>query len=172
MDFTEDSRLVMLRGNSGSGKTTAARFLQHLIGRGTLVVSQDVVRRDMLWARDEGGAIPLLLELIGYGQRHSPVTILEGILRTDWYGPLFEEVQSRFGENILAYYYDIPFEETLRRHAMRPQRFQFGEADMRSWWRERDLIGSIPEAILTAELTARGAARRIYRDIMGEGVDV
>ena len=167
MDFTADSRLVMLRGNSGSGKTTAARFLQHLIGRGTLVVSQDVVRRDMLWVRDEGGAIPLLLELIGYGQRSSPVTILEGILRTDWYGPLFGELQRRFGENIWAYYYDLPLEETLRRHAMRPQRTQFGESDMRSWWRERDLVGSIPETILTEELSARGAARRIYRDITG-----
>lgn len=169
MSFTADSRLVMLRGNSGSGKTTTARFLQRLIGRGTLVVSQDVVRREMLWVREGAEAIPLLLELIGYGQRHSPVTILEGILRTDWYGPLFEEVQRRFGENILAYYYDIPFEETLRRHAMRPQRFQFGAEDMRSWWRERDLIGTIPETLLTQELSARGAARKIYRDITGEG---
>ena len=154
MGCAADRKLVMLRGNSGSGKTTVARFLQHLIGRGTLVVSQDVVRRDML-------------ELIGYGQRSSPVTILEGILRTDWYGPLFGELQRRFGENIWAYYYDLPLEETLRRHAMRPQRTQFGESDMRSWWRERDLVGSIPETILTEELSARGAARRIYRDITG-----
>lgn len=161
-------KLVMLRGNSGSGKTTAARFLQRLAGRGTLVVSQDVVRRDMLWVRDRGAAIPLLLELIDYGQRSSPVTILEGILRTDWYGPLFEEVQRRFGENIRAYYYDIPFEETLRRHATRPQRLQFGERDMRSWWRERDLIGTIPETLLTAELSARSAAQKIYRDLTGE----
>lgn len=168
MERTSDSKLVMLRGNSGSGKTTVAHFLQRLIGRGTLVVSQDTVRRDMLWVRDEGGAIPLLLELIGYGQRHCPVTILEGILRTDWYGPLFDELCRRFGENIWAYCYDLPFEETLRRHAMRPQRFQFGEAEMRSWWRERDLIGSIPEIVLTGELSARGTARRIYRDLTGE----
>ena len=47
MGCAADRKLVMLRGNSGSGKTTVARFLQHLIGRGTLVVSQDVVRRDM-----------------------------------------------------------------------------------------------------------------------------
>ena len=163
-----DRKLVMIRGNSGSGKTTVARFLQRLIGRGTLLVSQDAVRRDMLWVRDEGGAIPLLLELVGYGQRSSPVTILEGILRTDWYGPLFDGIRRRFGENIWAYYYDLPFEETLRRHGMRPQRTQFGEADMRSWWRERDLVGSIPETILTGELSARGTARRIYRDVFGE----
>lgn len=162
-----DSKLVIIRGNSGSGKTTVARFLQHLIGRRTLVVSQDAVRRDMLWVKD-GEEIPLLREILDYGWRNSPVTILEGILRTEKYGTLFEELRERYGENIRAYYYDIPFEETLRRHTMRPQRFQFGEADMRSWWKERDLLEFIPEVILTAELSARGTARRIYRDITGE----
>lgn len=45
-------KLILLRGNSGSGKTTLARMLQHKLGRGTLVISQDVIRRDMLWAKD------------------------------------------------------------------------------------------------------------------------
>ena len=40
----------MLRGNSGSGKSALAHILQHKLGRGTLVISQDVIRRDMLWA--------------------------------------------------------------------------------------------------------------------------
>ena len=43
-------KLILLRGNSGSGKSTLAHILQHKLGRGTLVISQDVIRRDMLWA--------------------------------------------------------------------------------------------------------------------------
>lgn len=45
-------KLILLRGNSGSGKTTLAHMLQHKLDRGTLVISQDVIRRDMLWAKD------------------------------------------------------------------------------------------------------------------------
>ena len=42
------STLIILRGNSASGKTTIAKQLQEHFGQGTLLVSQDVVRRDML----------------------------------------------------------------------------------------------------------------------------
>ena len=38
----------MLRGNSGSGKTTVAKGLQELFGRGTMVLSQDMIRRKVL----------------------------------------------------------------------------------------------------------------------------
>ena len=38
----------MLRGNSGSGKTTVAKGLQELFGRGTMVLSQDMIRREVL----------------------------------------------------------------------------------------------------------------------------
>ena len=34
-------KLIILRGNSGSGKTTVARALQRKFGRNTLLLSQD-----------------------------------------------------------------------------------------------------------------------------------
>lgn len=46
------STLIILRGNSASGKTTIAKQLQEHFGQGTLLVSQDVVRRDMLRVHD------------------------------------------------------------------------------------------------------------------------
>ena len=103
-------RLIVLRGNSGSGKTAVARALQKRFGRNTMLISQDAVRRDMLFARDgaDTPALPLLMELLRYGSRHSEVTILEGILRADWYAPLFAAARETFGENIFAYYWDIP----------------------------------------------------------------
>ena len=42
-------KLVILRGNSGSGKTTVARALQRKIGFNTMLISQDEIRRNMLW---------------------------------------------------------------------------------------------------------------------------
>ena len=84
-------KLVIIRGNSGSGKSSLARQLQRELGRNTLVIPQDTVRRDMLWARDgaDTEALPLLQTLLRYGYAHSEVTILEGILIAEWYRPLF-----------------------------------------------------------------------------------
>ena len=45
-------KLIILRGNSGSGITTIAIELQKRFGRNTMLISQDMVRRDMLWVKD------------------------------------------------------------------------------------------------------------------------
>ena len=45
--------LVVLRGNSGSGKTAVARLLQDRFG--LVVVSQDVLRREVLGVGDGPG---------------------------------------------------------------------------------------------------------------------
>ncbi len=158
-------KLIILRGNSGSGKSTLARRLQHRLGRNTMIIAQDTVRREMLWVKDEPDtpAVPLLIELLRYGHAHSQVTILEGILYADIYQPLFKEAVSLFGqEQIFAYYYDIPFEETLARHQTKPNRADFGEAAMRGWWREKDLSPVLFEQLLTAEITLEAAEEMIY----------
>ena len=41
------SKLIILRGNSGSGKTAIAKELQKHFGRNTMLISQDVIRRCM-----------------------------------------------------------------------------------------------------------------------------
>ena len=158
-------KLIILRGNSGSGKSTLARRIQHRLGRNTMVIAQDTVRREMLWVKDEPGtpAVALLTELLRYGYAHSKVTILEGILYADIYQPRFEEaVRLVGGENIFAYYYDLPFEETLVRHQTKPNRADFGEAAMRKWWRERDLSPVLSEQLLTAEISLEAAEETIY----------
>ena len=165
----EQPKLIILRGNSGSGKSSAARELQRKFGRGTLMIPQDTVRREMLWARDEEGtkALPLLTELLEYGKKNCAVTILEGILYSDYYRPLFQRAIEEYGSNIYAYYYDLSFEETVRRHGTKPNRFSFGEEDMRRWWREKDYIGIIPEEIITAEVSLSEAVNRIYQAVTG-----
>lgn len=47
-----ESVLVVLRGNSGSGKTTIAKSLQEKLGARTMLISQDVIRREILKVRD------------------------------------------------------------------------------------------------------------------------
>ena len=109
-------KLIILRGNSGSGKTTVAKALQEKFGPNTMLLSHDMVRMQILhvWSR-EGveKSLPLMIQLLRYGRRHSEATILEGILPTADYLPLFEAAVEEYGPHIFAYYYDLPFEETL-----------------------------------------------------------
>ena len=166
-------KLIIIRGNSGSGKSTLAKRLQRELGRNTLVIPQDAVRREMLWARDgsDTAALPLLRTLLRYGYEHSEVTILEGILCAEWYRPLFRDAVELFGENIFAYYYDLPFEETLRRHETKPNRFDFGEEAMRRWWKEKDYIGYIPEKAIEKDVPLKTALQSILSDIRSEFVE-
>lgn len=88
--------LIIIRGNAASGKTSLAKALQTALGEKTLLLSQDQLRRDMLHARDgfDTPTISLILNLLDYGQQHCDYIILEGILRADWYQPVWEKSQS------------------------------------------------------------------------------
>lgn len=163
-------RLIILRGNSGSGKTTAARMLQEKLGPNTMRISHDMVRMEILhvWSR-EGleRSLPLMIELMKYGRRNSEFTVMEGIMPYSDYKPLFEAAVDEYGrENIFAYYYDISFEETLRRHQTKPNRDDFGEEDMRRWWQEKDYMENIEECILGEDISLDGAVEKIYREVI------
>lgn len=161
------STLIILRGNSGSGKSSVAKALQRKIGRNTLMISQDVVRREMLWTHDgkDTTAQSLLIELLKYGSTHCEYVILEGILNSEWYKELFEAAIENFKDRIFAYYYDIPFEETIKRHETKANRFEFGEKEMRSWWNEKDFIGIIPEKVFKEDVSLESAINIIFQDI-------
>ncbi len=161
--------LIIIRGNSASGKTTIAKRLQQKFGRNTMLISQDVVRREMLKVKDGGSteALPLMQVLLAYGKKHSKVTILEGIMYADWYKPLFECAAKEFKDNIFAYYFDLPFEETLKRHQTKPNCNDFGEEEMQKWWREKDYIGFIKESVITLEKTEEDIEELIYNQVTG-----
>lgn len=146
-------KLIILRGNSGSGKTTVAKELQNRFGSNTMLISQDVIRRDMLKVKDGENtqALPLMKELLIYGSNHSDVVILEGIMYADWYKPLFELAVKLYGTEVYAYYFDLTFEETLKRHQTKPNCHEFGEEAMRRWWREKDFSDVLHEFTITDE---------------------
>ncbi len=162
-------KLIILRGNSGSGKTTAAKELQTRFGANTMLISQDVVRRDMLHVKDgiDTKALPLMKGLLKYGEAHSDVVILEGIMYADWYRSLFElAVQIYDEKNIYAYYFDLPFEETLRRHQTKPNCQEFGAEAMQRWWREKDFSDVLNEMSITSEKDLESIVAKIYHDVM------
>ena len=55
--------LILLRGNSGSGKTSLAKLLQERFGPNTMRLSHDMIRMDMLHVRGREGAEKSLPQL-------------------------------------------------------------------------------------------------------------
>ena len=103
--------IIIIRGNSGSGKTTVAKELCKKLGSDCMLLSQDVIRRDILHTKDgeNNTAIDLLKMLIMYGKTQSKIIIFEGILKFQWYSSIFDVIKKNFS-NIYSYYYDLPFE--------------------------------------------------------------
>lgn len=159
-------KLIIIRGNSGSGKSTLAALLQRRIGNNTLLLPQDTVKKGLLLVRDgkDSPLQSLLIHLLRYGYENNAVTILEGILNSEWYQPLFEAAAELYRDNVYAYYYQVSLEETLKRHAKKEKKLWFGEQEMKLWWREKDPIGLIPEKILTQDITMEQAADFIIKD--------
>lgn len=131
--------LVIIRGNSGSGKTYLADKLQQHYGYDNcLLLHQDVIRREILHADDHFGtpAVELINSMVEFGMEHYLVTILEGILREDVYGAMLKKCQLQY--DTLTYYLNVSFETTLQRDAMK--KHPFGKEKLQKWWREADYL--------------------------------
>ena len=163
-------KLVILRGNSGSGKSTVAKELQSILGSNTMLISQDMVRREILKVSDgkDTLALPLLKLLLQYGFEHNEVVILEGIMVSDWYRPLFEQAVSLYGKDIYAYYFDLPFKETVKRHKTRAKAGSFGEEAMKEWWVEKDYSDVLSEVPITKEKSIHSIVSEIYNAVIGQ----
>ncbi len=123
-----ESKLIIIRGNSGSGKTTTAKSLQNYLGHGTLLVSQDVVRREMLKVQDREGnlSIDLIRQIAEYGKDKCEFIIVEGILYKERYGEMLKNLIQFYDQEAYAFYFDLSFEETVLRHNSREKKMEFG----------------------------------------------
>jgi predicted kinase len=81
---SDRTRLVVLRGNSGSGKSSVARELRARLGRGVAWVEQDCLRRIVLREHDvqHGANIGLIDQTVRYALDKGYDVILDGILST------------------------------------------------------------------------------------------
>jgi predicted kinase len=164
---TESTRLVILRGNSASGKSSTAAAIRARHGRRDLaIVGQDHLRRVVLREHDvPGGANIGLIDMVArYALHRGFHTIVEGIFRADHYAGMLTGLRADYRGLTLCYYFDVPFNETMRRHAGKPQVVKYGEAEMRGWYRGRDLLPGGVERIIPASSSLEETVRRIVRD--------
>lgn len=160
--------LVVIRGNSGSGKTTTARELRRRYGRGCALIEQDYVRRIVL--REHGSsktptAAPGFIATMARAALGSGYhVVLEGSLHTGGYGtPLRELIAGHPGPSYTAWM-DVSLDETLRRHAGRPELAHISAAMMRSWYTPLDLLGVPGEQVIDEASTLEDTVAAILHD--------
>lgn len=160
-------KLIILRGNSASGKSTVAKALRKKIGYETMLIQQDVVRRDILRVQDLPGnpSIELIYDLAMYGKKIGYDVIIDGIMHADKCDAILRRIIADFKGEAHVYYFDIPFEETLRRHETKmKEKEEYGEDEMRLWWREKDYVGLPNETTLHKDMEIEEVVEQIISD--------
>ncbi|WP_327175070.1 kinase [Streptomyces sp. NBC_01335] len=163
---TAQTRLVVLRGNSASGKSAVAAGVRERFGRGVALVGQDNLRRTVLRERDRPGAanVGLIDAVARYALDAGFHVVLEGILYADHYGGMLARLRADHRGPTYGYYLDVPFEETLRRHATKPIAEVVGVDDLLSWYRPLDLLPGGAETVVGASSALADTVDRVLRE--------
>jgi len=94
--------------------------------------------------------------------------IMEGILYSDIYAAMLMQLLADHRGINRCYRYQLDFDETVRRHATKPQASEYGPDTMRDWWRESDPLPGVTELTIGADASPAEATARIVRDCRWE----
>ncbi|MGW1600505.1 AAA family ATPase [Streptomyces eurythermus] len=163
---SEETRLVVLRGNSASGKSCVANGLREKFGRGLALVAQDNLRRVVLREHDRPGAANIgLIDLTArYALDAGYHVVVEGILYADRYGDMLTRLRADHRGPTHNYYLDVPLDETLTRHATKPLADEVDGERLRDWYRPLDLLPGGIETVIGADSALHETIDRIMLD--------
>ena len=159
------SKLIVIRGNSGSGKTSIAREVRTRYGRGLALIEQDYFRRIVLREHDSTESAGIAPEFIGTAARFALEqgyhVVLEGILSVARYARMIGDlVATHRGESHL-FYLDVSFDETIRRHATRSMAGEVTPDQMRAWYQPHDVLGTPGEQVIAESSTFEETVTRV-----------
>lgn len=161
------SRLIVIRGSSGSGKSTVAAAIRESRPDRTVAdVGQDVLRRQILGTGDDvdGHATALIDLTTRFALSRGFDVVLEAILNAEWYTEaLLRLIEDHRGIS-RCYLYDLSFEETVRRHARKPVANAFGVSELRKWWRGAQPVPGLEEARVTDADALEATVARVLND--------
>ncbi|WP_433294407.1 AAA family ATPase [Actinoplanes sp. CA-030573] len=160
--------LVIIRGNSGSGKSTVAAEVRRRYGRGCALIEQDYLRRVVL--REHGSdstptkAPGFVMTTTRAALEAGYHVVLEGILHTGQHGALLRELIAEHPGRSAVFWMDVSFDETVRRHAGRPDLAHISAETMASWYVAGDLLGVDGEQVIPEQSTVEQSVAAILHD--------
>ncbi|WEG09204.1 AAA family ATPase [Microbacterium horticulturae] len=163
------TRLVVLRGPSASGKTTAALALRPLLGPKTALIHQDYFRRELLHSDERlkraADAAALIIATARQALDRGYDVILDGIFNLRDYADALEQLANDHAGTTRIYAFDLPLDETIRRHATRPLSAEFGDDKLRDWYDGWQPLPRLAETRVTADVTTDKLVAMILRDV-------
>lgn len=134
----ENTKLIVLRGPSGSGKSSVALKLREQSKRKIAIIEQDYYPEVMFARRDKEDSVAARRELLVadtlIALKYGFDVILDGILSVHTHRDAFEKIIDEHRTENYMFYFDVSLEETLKRHATRPKASQFGVDEMAKWY--------------------------------------
>ena len=142
-----------------------ASALRDRYGRGIAIVGQDNLRRTVLRERDvPGGAYIGLVDTWPATPSTTATTRSSRASSTPCTARACSPPCGKITAAAHFYYLDVPFGETIRRHATKPQASEYGRAEMSAWYRGSDLLPGGIEDVIPATSTLDATVDRILRD--------
>ena len=86
--------------------------------------------------------------------------MLEGIFNAQRYGAVLERIAA-LAEDARFFAFDLPFEETVRRHADRPKASAFDPEEMRGWFHGWNPLPFVEEQRIGADETVSAIVERV-----------
>jgi predicted kinase len=166
MEANNTNCLIILRGPSASGKSTVAKKLFNVAKKKTAIIEQDHYR--FIFNPAGGGSKPNS-DVIHQMIEHNTVTalqagynvILEGILSVKSYEQTIERIISNHSGNSHIFYFDISFEETIKRHATKEGNYKYGKAEMKEWYSAAHKSGHPLEHLIPESFTVEQTVSHI-----------
>lgn len=137
-------KLIILRGPSGSGKTTVAKKLFEKVKAPTVLIEQDYYRfifKPAGGTQNSQTIHEMIKANILSALNDSYDVITEGIYNVKSYKETFAEIFKAHPKQNYIFYFDISFEETLKRHDTKPNKDEWTKEDMREWYKHKDFLG-------------------------------
>jgi hypothetical protein len=162
VDIGVEPRLIVIRGNSGSGKSSVVEGIRTAYGRGIAYIEQDYVRRIIFQELDDPDGANI--ELIGRMARHALArgfhTVVEGIMPTVRYGRDVGRARPRPRRALLLLSYPV----RRNRSPARDKASAFTADDMADWYRPTDLLEQPRETIIDESSSLAATVQQILRE--------
>jgi hypothetical protein len=172
------TRLIVLRGNSGCGKSTAATLVRARLRSGPMnpaknyyrnhvaLIEQDYVRRTLLGEHDRPDAanITLIDAAARIALDAGFDVIVEGMLFAERYATMLGTLSADHRGRTCHWYFDASLPVTLDRHRLRPESADVPESSVVDWYRAHDLLPGRDQRLVPGDWTPEQTAAAIVAD--------